>query len=265
MTHMSEPTAARDLELTYPEAAEFAFRLHTQRRYQEAETIYRELLKANPDDQNVIHYLGVLMFQSGRGSEAAKLIQRSLELDDTVAAWHNNYGNVLLQADRFENHSAIDVQRSQLVAQIDDVPVEGLEIHAIGCQRLDDQTLRAREESPRLGGGRDDTHVRGQLRHQRERETASHTVHARNHQPNNRRSPADAWRTNKAPRGTREEDVEPALPKGYSTRRDRCLKPAVPDVDERVRDAPPEEIAVTRQLAVEAHFHLASHGIRIRS
>src|SRR3977135_4330853 len=103
---MTEPIAGKELSLTYPEAVELGFRLHTQRRFHESEAIYRELLKVNPNDQNVIHYLGVLMYQKGCHAEAVPLIQRSLELDDSVAAWHNNYGNVLMEADRFDDAAA---------------------------------------------------------------------------------------------------------------------------------------------------------------
>jgi len=103
---MTEPIPTKELHLTYAEAAQLAFRLHAERRYQECEGIYRELLAFNPNDQNVMHYLGVLLFQSGRHAEAVTLIQRSLDADDTVAAWHNNYGNVLLEADRFDEAAA---------------------------------------------------------------------------------------------------------------------------------------------------------------
>src|SRR4051812_1900413 len=103
---MTEPIAVRELNLSYAEAAELCFRWHSARRFNECETIYKELLKLNPADQNVIHYLGVLMHQTGRPAEALELIERSLAADDRVAAWHNNYGNVLLNANRFEDAAA---------------------------------------------------------------------------------------------------------------------------------------------------------------
>jgi predicted TPR repeat methyltransferase len=103
---MSEPDAESERELSYTEAAELAFVLHTQRRFEESEMLYRQLLHAKPDDQNVLHYLGVLMHQTERHAEALELIERSLAADDGVAAWHNNYGNLLLDADRFDEAAA---------------------------------------------------------------------------------------------------------------------------------------------------------------
>lgn len=96
----------REEQLTYAEAAELAFRLHAAGRLDESERLYATLQKANPDDVNVLHYLGVLTHQQGRPTEALKLIERSLAADDTVAAWHNNYGNVLLDTDRFDEAAA---------------------------------------------------------------------------------------------------------------------------------------------------------------
>jgi len=118
---MSEPDTENRRELTYDEAAALAFRLHTQRRFEESEVLYKTLLEANPDDQNVIHYLGVLMQQTGRHAEALPLIERSLAIDGTVAAWHNNYGNVLLDAGRFDEAAAAYRRCAELDAANADV------------------------------------------------------------------------------------------------------------------------------------------------
>jgi len=104
MTEQDDGNLERDV--TYGEAAKLAFKLHAQRRLDESERLYRALLDANPDDQNVMHYLGVLLQQTGRQAEALQLIERSLAADDTVAAWHNNYGSALLDADRFDEAAA---------------------------------------------------------------------------------------------------------------------------------------------------------------
>lgn len=118
---MNEPDAVNRRELTYAEAAELAFRLHTQQRFDESEILYKALLEANPDDQNVIHYFGVLMHQTGRRAEALELIERSLAADATVAAWHNNHGNVLLEAGRFEDAAAAYRRCTELDAANTDV------------------------------------------------------------------------------------------------------------------------------------------------
>jgi predicted TPR repeat methyltransferase len=134
---MTDPVAAQELNLTYAKAAELAFRWHADRRFVESETIYRELLKVAPGDQNVIHYLGVLLHQTGRHAEAVQLIERSLAADDRVAAWHNNYGNVLLDASRFDEAAAA----YQRCVELDPGNVEvlcNLGVMYRGLNKLDD-------------------------------------------------------------------------------------------------------------------------------
>ena len=92
-------------ELTYHEAMNLASQLHRGHQIEPAERLYRALLEVQPADPNPMHYLGVLMCQSGRLEQGLPLIQRSLEVDASVAAWHNNLGNVMLDAGRFDEAS----------------------------------------------------------------------------------------------------------------------------------------------------------------
>jgi predicted TPR repeat methyltransferase len=92
-------------ELPYHEALNFASQLHRDRHIEPAERLYRALLEVRPDDANAMHFLGVLLCQSGRFEQGLSSIQRSLEIDPGVAAWHNNLGNVMLDAGRIEEAS----------------------------------------------------------------------------------------------------------------------------------------------------------------
>ena len=63
-------------------------------RLREAEAIYREILKADPENVDALHLLGVAVFQAGRGDEAAGFIERSLHQNPGNADALNNLGQV---------------------------------------------------------------------------------------------------------------------------------------------------------------------------
>ena len=73
-----------------------AITLHQQGRQTEAESIYLQILQAQPKDVDALHYLGVLRMQQGRREHAIELIKQSLILSPhNPDAW-NNLGNMLL-------------------------------------------------------------------------------------------------------------------------------------------------------------------------
>ncbi len=78
-------------------------------RLREAEAIYREILKADPENVDALHLLGVAVFQAGRGDEAAGFIERSLDLNPGNADALNNLGQVYEYLDRTDD--AIDAYR----------------------------------------------------------------------------------------------------------------------------------------------------------
>ncbi len=77
-------------------AVEQAMALHRAGRLDEAEPVYRRLLQLLPDEPNLVHFHGVLLYQRHRLGEAVAAVRRSIALDGSVAAWHNNLGNMLL-------------------------------------------------------------------------------------------------------------------------------------------------------------------------
>ena len=60
-----------------------------------AETLYREVLQANPEHAGATHYLGVIAYQRGQCAEAVAWIARAIALDGGQAAFHNNLGLAL--------------------------------------------------------------------------------------------------------------------------------------------------------------------------
>jgi predicted TPR repeat methyltransferase len=84
------------------EALEMGRSLHRQGLLPEAESVYREILSRKPRQPEALHFLGVLVDQTGRSDEAAQLILAALELDPGYVDAFSNLGNVLRHLDRNE-------------------------------------------------------------------------------------------------------------------------------------------------------------------
>ncbi len=99
------PHGANNTELSWDDALRMAMAMHRDMRLDGAETLYRRLLQLQPRDANVQHFLGMLLYQRGRPAERAEaigLMTASVLADPTVAAWHNNLGNALLDGGEHE-------------------------------------------------------------------------------------------------------------------------------------------------------------------
>ena len=84
-------------------------------RLEEAERLYRKLLRRQPRHGQALNQLGVVHARTGRFVSAAKLLRRAVAADDGVAGYHNNLGNVLTSLGRaaeaaaaFERALALD-------------------------------------------------------------------------------------------------------------------------------------------------------------
>jgi tetratricopeptide (TPR) repeat protein len=77
---------------TIPETLALALQHHQAGRLREAEAMYRQILVANPMHVDALQLLGLLAHQVGRNDLAVELIGRAIQLDDGVAAFHNNIG-----------------------------------------------------------------------------------------------------------------------------------------------------------------------------
>ncbi|MBK8909324.1 MAG: tetratricopeptide repeat protein [Rhodospirillales bacterium] len=73
-----------------------AVRHHQDGRLEEAEKLYRRVLRANPKHPDALHLLGVIAHQRGQNERARQLISDAIVLNDRDAAYHNNLGTVLL-------------------------------------------------------------------------------------------------------------------------------------------------------------------------
>lgn len=101
-----ESQPAEKVVLSVDDALEFALQLHRDGSLEAAESLYRHIIAAAPDNLNALHYMGVLCHQQNRHAEAAELIERIIAFDPQNADAHNNLGNVLEGLGKFSEAEA---------------------------------------------------------------------------------------------------------------------------------------------------------------
>ncbi|MCH8036359.1 MAG: tetratricopeptide repeat protein [Proteobacteria bacterium] len=79
-----------------------AVALHRAGRLDEAEAIYRRILKADPDNAEVLQLLGVVAGQRGDNDECIRLIERAISREPEVAKYHANLGAALRELRRLD-------------------------------------------------------------------------------------------------------------------------------------------------------------------
>jgi len=72
-----------------------AVRHHGAGRLPKAESLYQQVLQADPENPYALHLLGVIANQAGDNKRAVELISKALEIAPNYADAHNNLGNAL--------------------------------------------------------------------------------------------------------------------------------------------------------------------------
>jgi tetratricopeptide (TPR) repeat protein len=67
---------------------------HQAGRFDQAESLYRQILASNPGQADALHLLGVLTHQRGRHAQAAELIERAIGVRPGEAVFHSNLAEV---------------------------------------------------------------------------------------------------------------------------------------------------------------------------
>lgn len=83
-----------------------ALQHHQAGRLEEAEQLYRQVLRAIPRHADALHFLGILSHQRGRHEIAVQLIGQAIAQNDKIAAFHNNLGMVLFEQGKREAATA---------------------------------------------------------------------------------------------------------------------------------------------------------------
>jgi predicted TPR repeat methyltransferase len=96
--HVEETDEPPARELTAGEALVIARQLHQQDRVTEADVVYREILRLQPENAAALHFGGIAAHQLGRTAEGIASIRRSLTFVPDSADWHNNLGIVLQES-----------------------------------------------------------------------------------------------------------------------------------------------------------------------
>jgi Tfp pilus assembly protein PilF len=84
-----------------PEALAEALAHHQAGRIPEAEAIYEDILRREPDHADAWHMLGLAAAQRGQAETALAWMARAIRLNPAPAFYHNNLGNVLHDLERF--------------------------------------------------------------------------------------------------------------------------------------------------------------------
>ncbi|NQU59093.1 MAG: tetratricopeptide repeat protein [Rhodospirillales bacterium] len=86
--------------LVIQESLALATQHHTAGRLSEAETLYQQILRANPNQPDAIHLLGVLAYQGGQYDSAVELISKALAIKPDYPEASYNLGNTLKKLHR---------------------------------------------------------------------------------------------------------------------------------------------------------------------
>ena len=82
---------------------ETAKRLHNSDKRAEALSIYKTILASLPNEPEVLHLMGIALFQEGKDADARAFIEKSIKFDPGRSDVHNDLGNIYTKDERFED------------------------------------------------------------------------------------------------------------------------------------------------------------------
>jgi predicted O-linked N-acetylglucosamine transferase (SPINDLY family) len=77
------------------DAIQAALKHHRRGELRQAESIYRQVLQADPSNPDALNLLGVIAYQEGKHDEAVRLIKQAITANPGVPDFYNNLGNAL--------------------------------------------------------------------------------------------------------------------------------------------------------------------------
>jgi predicted O-linked N-acetylglucosamine transferase (SPINDLY family) len=104
-------------EMTLLQAFDLAVQHHQAGRLNEAESIYRQILAAEPRHADTLHHLGLIAHQVGKNEIAVDMIRQALVLNPDDPAAHSNLGKALIDMGQLDE--AITACRQAIALQPD--------------------------------------------------------------------------------------------------------------------------------------------------
>ncbi len=114
-----------------------AAKAHESGRWEEAERLYKETLKADPRHADALHMFGYLAYQNGRNDIAVDLVNRAISIDPRLPSYHNTLAGALLAQGQVEE--AITVYRRAFVLAPGSIPVANNLANALQVKGLLDE------------------------------------------------------------------------------------------------------------------------------
>jgi predicted O-linked N-acetylglucosamine transferase (SPINDLY family) len=102
-------------EMTIQQAFDLAVQHHQAGRLNEAESIYRQILAAEPQHFGSLHHLGLIAHQVGKNEIAVDMIRQALVLNPTSPEAYSNLGNALREIGQHDE--AISACRKAIAIQ----------------------------------------------------------------------------------------------------------------------------------------------------
>ncbi|MCV6636718.1 tetratricopeptide repeat protein [Candidatus Albibeggiatoa sp. nov. NOAA] len=85
------------------QALKTAQHYHGQGKFSQAAQIYQQILRAEPNNPDALHLLGVLFAQTGDLTQAEHFIRKAITFKPKDAEYHSHLGNVLKEMGRLES------------------------------------------------------------------------------------------------------------------------------------------------------------------
>ncbi len=95
---------------------------HRKGRVEQAEALYRQILRDNPDQPDALQFCGVIAFHRGEHARAQELIQRAITLSPAYAGAHTNLGNIYLETGAYQAAADAYARAAELAPQDPDPP-----------------------------------------------------------------------------------------------------------------------------------------------
>jgi tetratricopeptide (TPR) repeat protein/SAM-dependent methyltransferase len=121
---------------------------HHAGRLPQAEAIYRQVLRTQPDHPDALHLLGMIAFQIRRPDIAAELVEKAIRVNPSDATYHQDLGNVLEALGRKDD--ALASYRKALTLAPDDADTHFNAGHVLHEQARLDEAVASYAEALRL-------------------------------------------------------------------------------------------------------------------